>query len=247
MNEKIRILFLAANPQNVKQHLLLDKEIREIVDKINRGLHRDSLELVSEWSVQTENLQELLLRYQPHILHFSGHGQSDGSLVLENTSGNAALLNPSVFARLLTSLKDNLRVVLLNACYSKAQAQLLTETVDYTIGMNRPILDTAAKVFASYFYQALAFGRSVKTAFDLASIQLEMSDIAGSDTPELLKRKGVDESKPLLPDNKALEAEKPEDREEKKPQGKTVAGTVNFSGGTVNNSGHISGVEEVNN
>jgi hypothetical protein len=75
--------------------------------------------------------------------------------------------------------------------------EVLGEVVDYAIGMNRPLTDTAAIVFAEAFYGALAMGRTVKESFDLGVSQLE---IVGSDecaTPVLRIRPGVDPAVPL--------------------------------------------------
>ncbi len=197
MTDKIKILFLAANPADV-QPLRIDQELRHVVDQIREAKYRDRIEIVSEWSVGLDNLRPILSNHQPHIFHFSGHGQKDGSAVLEDDAGNADPIDPAIFAEMLELLKDNIRLVVLNACYSKEQAKRLRATFDYTIGMNQPILDKAAKVFAATFYQEIANDRSVKKAFDLACKQLKASKISGAETPELLVREGVDSTEPFL-------------------------------------------------
>ena len=42
--------------------------------KIRSAEYRDTLELVSAWAVRPDDLQQLLLQHQPHVVHFSGHG-----------------------------------------------------------------------------------------------------------------------------------------------------------------------------
>jgi hypothetical protein len=64
--------------------------------------------------------------------------------------------------------------------------------------MKTTIGDKAAVIFASSFYQALAFGRSVREAFELAKNELEIEGVDDSKTPELLERNGVDASKAYL-------------------------------------------------
>src|SRR5262245_36539163 len=79
--EKVNILFLAADP--FKQDALgLDEEIRAITNKILMAEDRDKLDLVSAWAVQPDDLQQLLLRHRPHIVHFSGHGSRAEQLIL---------------------------------------------------------------------------------------------------------------------------------------------------------------------
>jgi hypothetical protein len=71
----IKLLFLAANPTDTDR-LRLDEE------------SRDQFELKTHWAVRADDLQELLMRYQPDIVHFSGHGnpvaQSDPRLRLQS-------------------------------------------------------------------------------------------------------------------------------------------------------------------
>ncbi len=94
--------------------------------------------------------------------------------------------------------EGNLRLVVLNACHSRSQAEVLTEVVDFVVSMNRTISDLAAIKFAASFYGALAFGRSVRKAFDQGVARLGAEGLAEADTPELLVRAGVDASKLVL-------------------------------------------------
>ena len=48
-------------------------------------------------------------------------------------------------------LNGNIRVVVLNACYAKDQAQALATAIDFTIGMNAAIKDKDATTFAAHF------------------------------------------------------------------------------------------------
>lgn len=198
MVDKIKVLFLAANPVDAGFRLRLDEEIREIGKKLRIGEFRDSFELVSEWAVRASDLQEALLRHRPHIVHFSGHGTRTEGIVLEDSAGNMKPVNKVALARLFELLKENIQVIVLNACYAEDQAKGLAQTIDYTIGMNHRIGDKAAIVFAAYFYQALAFGNSVTKAFELARLQLDLDEVPGSSVPELLIRDGLDQSRPFL-------------------------------------------------
>ena len=94
--------------------------------------------------------------------------------------------------------EGNLRLVVLNACDTRPQAEALTEVVDCVVSMNRTITDRAAIKFAASFYGALAFGRSVQKAFDQGVARLRAEGIAEADTPELLVRAGIDASRVVL-------------------------------------------------
>lgn len=188
----MKILFLAANPVDVFTQLRIDEEFRDISQKLRQGTHGDQLELVSEWAVRVSDLQAVLLRHLPDIVHFSGHYSPNSGILLEDETGKRKVVNKEALADLFGKLKDTIRVVVLNACYASEQAQSLATAIDFTIGMNSEIEDRAAIVFAAYFYQSLAFGRSVKDAFDMAVIQLKFEGFAVAHVPELLVRDGVD-------------------------------------------------------
>lgn len=194
---KIKTLFLAANPVGTDP-LKLDEEIRAINEKITASEYRDSLELVSNWAVRPDDLLQALNTHKPQIVHFSGHGSSTGEITLVDNNGQPKKISQKAIKSLFTTLRDNIKVVVLNACYSKLQAEAITEIIDCTIGMNTAIGDKAAIVFAASFYRAIGFGRSVQEAFDQGKTALLLEDIPEENTPELLVRTGVDPSRIFL-------------------------------------------------
>jgi hypothetical protein len=101
-------------------------------------------------------------------------------------------------AGLFEKFKEEIRIVILNACYTKWQVEAFTHIIDYTIGNNTMVSDKAAVAFSSSFYQALTFRRSVQDAFDLAINQIELEGLRGAKTPELFTKPGVDTSKSFL-------------------------------------------------
>jgi hypothetical protein len=190
-------VFLAANPAATNQ-LRLDEEIRAITEKIRVSEHRDMLELTSMWATRPDDLLQALNQHRPHIVHFSGHGSSTGEIILVDNSGNPKPVTTQALKALFTTLKDNIRVVVLNACYSQLQARAITEVIDCAIGMNAAIGDKAAIVFAASFYRAIGFGRSVQEAFDQGKTALLLEGIPEENTPELLTKIGVDPHKLFL-------------------------------------------------
>lgn len=193
----VKVLFLAANPQR-SSPLQLDNEAREIGNKIRASKYRDDLELVTRWAIRPDDLQQSLLEIEPHVLHFSGHGTEDEAIVLVGEHENAAPVTKEALRHLLSVLKDNLRLVVLNACYSRPQAEAIVECIDCAIGMNSAITDRAALLFAGSFYRALGFGRNVSQAFELARSTLKLEGIPNDATPELLVRSGVDPTRVFL-------------------------------------------------
>jgi hypothetical protein len=194
---KIKVLFLAANPAGTVL-LKLDEEIRQITAKVRAAAYRDSLELVSRWAVRPDDMLQALLEVKPDVVHFSGHGSDAAELVLLNEQGRPKRVSKQALVHLFRTLKDNIRLVVLNACYSRPQAEAIAGIIDCTIGMNRAIKDKAAIVFAGSFYRAIGFGCSIQESFDLGKAALLLEGIPGTTTPELLVRKGMDASRLVL-------------------------------------------------
>jgi hypothetical protein len=194
----IKILFLAANPAGTSP-LALDEEIRAIDSKIRGSEHRDRLELVSHWAVRLDDLSGLLMRRNPDVVHFSGHGAPMGEIVLIGTGGTSKPVPPEALGGLFRVLKDNVRVVVLNACYSEAQAEAIVKEIDCAIGMSAPIGDDHAIAFAAEFYQALGYGKSVQDAYDLGVVRLIGEGVADAKAMvRLHKRKGAKPAEIIL-------------------------------------------------
>ena len=78
--------------------------------------------------------------------------------------------------------------VLLNACYSEAQAIVIAEHINYVIGMSHEIGDRAAITFSTGFYDALGAGESIERAYIFACTAILMDDIPEHLTPIIKKK-----------------------------------------------------------
>ncbi len=185
--ERVRILVLAANPSSTGK-LDIGREIQQIEERIGAGKHRDAIEIIPCWAARPGDLQRELLKARPHVLHFSGHGKSD-RLVIEARDGVlGAEIDAAALVDLVSILRDDLRLVVLNACHSESLAAALALHIDYAVGMNKPIDDDVAIEFSASFYQAIAFGRSIEAAFRLGCNALRLRQIQGDQTPTLKTR-----------------------------------------------------------
>lgn len=181
----IKILFLAANPLDTDR-LRLDEEARAIDAALRQAEFCEQFILLSHWAVRINDLQELLLRHQPDIVHFSGHGSTASEIILHNEQGKAVIVPAEALSHLFKVLKDNIRCVVLSACYSDDQATSIAQHIDCVVGMSDAISDEAARNFATAFYRALGYGRSVQTAFDLGCSQIDLSNLKERHKPKLL-------------------------------------------------------------
>jgi hypothetical protein len=188
---KVRILFLAANPLDTDP-LRLDEEMRTIEERIRAADFGRCFEINQHWAVRLTDLSDFLLRHRPDVVHFSGHGNPNGQVVLEDVTGEAESASVGAIADLFGILGGEVRCVVLNACFSQAQAERIAEHVDCVIGTSRSISDEAATRFAGGFYRGISYGRSVKTAFDLGCNEIGLASLGEDKSPKLLSRKGVD-------------------------------------------------------
>lgn len=194
---KIKVLFLAANP--IKKNILsLDEEIHAITEKIRMADHRDSLELISAFAVRPDDLLQTLNEHKPHVVHFSGHGNSVGEILLIDNNRKRTPVSVSSLEMLFSTLKGNIRLVVLNACYTEPQAIAITKVIDCAIGMNAPVGDNAAILFAASLYRAIGFGESIKGAFDQGKLALVVNNVEGEKTPQLMTRPGIDPAHIIL-------------------------------------------------
>jgi tetratricopeptide (TPR) repeat protein len=187
----IKILFLGANPSD-STRLAIDREVREITQRLRATPHGARFEIEQEWAVQVSDLQAALLRHRPDIVHFSGRGRATGEILVENEKGKAVPIPLSALADLFRILGDSIRCVVLNACYSEHQAEAIQRNIDCVIGMSRALKGAASVAFSGAFYQTLGFGRPIKTAFELGKNQIDLTGLLDADVPKLLVREGVD-------------------------------------------------------
>ncbi len=190
----LKILFLASD---AGVGLDLTGEFKKIKAVISSSTFPDSISLFSKFDVSVEDLFQSLNEYRPHVLHFSGN-MDEGSVLLSSKDGGVKTVKEAALIGLLRVLKDNIRLVILNACNSLSCAEGISEVIDCTIGIKAEISDSAAITFSESFYRGIGFGRSVKDAFDQARVALLFEGVSEEAVPELRCREGVDPDKIVL-------------------------------------------------
>ncbi len=181
----VRILFLTANPTDTTR-LRLDKEMREIDSALLRSRYRDRFDLIQHHAVRVTDLLGLLQRHTPDIVHFSGHGSDAGEIILEDEDGSMRPVSARALSTAFSLLRGNMRCVILNACFSQAQAAAIAQHIPCVIGMSTAITDTAAISFAAAFYEALGYGQNLQIAFGLGIAQIDLESLGEENTPQLL-------------------------------------------------------------
>ncbi|BAY32115.1 hypothetical protein NIES2107_40010 [Nostoc carneum NIES-2107] len=92
-------------------------------------------------------------------------------------------------AALFKEVSEQIHCVVLNACYSEAQAKAIANHIPFVIGMNQAIGDKAAIAFAVGFYKALGANYSVEKAYRFGCVEIQLQDIPENLTPVLLCKK----------------------------------------------------------
>ncbi|HXO74251.1 MAG TPA: hypothetical protein VN824_03450, partial [Puia sp.] len=98
---------------------------------------------------------------------------------------------------------DHVQCVLLNACYSAKQADIIARHIDFVIGMTQAIDDKAALAFAVGFYAALGSGKSVEMAYRFGCNAIQLAGYPKHLVPVL--RGKVDIRRWVLIFNKAVD------------------------------------------
>ncbi|KAF3884176.1 MULTISPECIES: CHAT domain-containing protein [Nostocales] len=195
--DKVKILFLAADPSD-STRLRLGQELRNIREKLQLSKQRDNFVLESRESVRPGDVTQAIFDTEPQIVHFSGHGINTGELCFENVLGQTQPVQTVALANLFKLVNKQVKCVVLNACYSKAQARVIAEHIPYVIGMSQAIGDQAGITFAVGFYRALGAGRSFEDAYEFACVEIQLENIQKDLIPVLYKQesKNKTESKP---------------------------------------------------
>jgi DNA-binding MarR family transcriptional regulator len=181
------ILILAANPTGTER-LRLDQEVKKIEQGLERSKRREQFKLVQKWAVTDDDLRRALLDHEPEIVHFAGHGTGFDGLAFEDDSGQTQLISSDALSRLFELCADSVKCVVLNACYSEAQADAIAKHIDYVVGMKKAIGDEAAIKFAVGFYDALGAGREFEKAFKFGCSAIDLKGIPEYLTPVLKKK-----------------------------------------------------------
>lgn len=223
--EKTVILFLAANPR-VGNSLKIMTEFRAIREAIKASGHREHFVITEELAIQPSKLWDCIRDHNPRILHFSGHGAYDRRLVLHGPKERGMPLTAANARYLFGSLAHNIRLVVLNACYSSRFGNALTSEIDCVVGLEGQVHDDTAREFAEAFYREIASFASIGTAVGAAQYALRVSKVPA--TIRLRCKPGVDAdsvlfaperiSRSKIPDANSSPVIAPNDSDRREPE-----------------------------
>jgi hypothetical protein len=177
--EMVRILLVMASPDDQQELDVVAEEQR-----IRKALA--SLETRGQVKVEVLphatrlKLFESFNTFDPHILHFVGHGElsiaGEGTLILENEMSQTDAIDAQWMLVLLQN--SNVKLAILNACETAATEEskafmgvaprLVWAGIPAVIAMQVAIPDLIAVAFMQYLYGALAQGKPLDMAMTAA-------------------------------------------------------------------------------
>jgi WD40 repeat protein len=174
----LRILGVVSSPRGLPA-LDVQKEQNQLARALAQPASQGLAEVHWATGATWEDLQEVLLDREWHVLHFIGHGDFDpardeGVLALVRKDGRADLVAAHRLVDLLRQARPMPPLVVLNSCpgaatgvndlFSGTAAALVRGGVSAVAAMQYEISDPAAVAFARGFYAAIVRGRSVEDA-----------------------------------------------------------------------------------
>jgi CHAT domain-containing protein len=174
--------------------LRTEAEVRGVQQALRGSKYRDLVEVTPRPAASAQDLLDAINDIRPHVVHFSGHGWSDG-LVMDNGSVDTPKgqeLDFELLAKLLAATTTPPTLLVLNACETLGGADLLLPAVPVVVAMSDTIADVAASVFASQFYAAIASAQTVGVALAQAKVAMEIAQLDDAELPEAIARDDVD-------------------------------------------------------
>ncbi|MEZ6057048.1 MAG: SUMF1/EgtB/PvdO family nonheme iron enzyme [Planctomycetaceae bacterium] len=167
--ERTKPVILLAFANNAEEYLRsLANEAHSLRDVLTQGNAAKWCEVVLRENCTAGDifkvLQDPQYRNRIAIFHYGGHANAY-QLLLESANGEGATADAGGLAKFL-SQQRGLQLVFLNGCSTQQQTQgLLDAGVGAVISTSRAIRDEVATTFALHFYQAIAGGASIRTAY----------------------------------------------------------------------------------
>lgn len=168
------IIFLAFANDKDDYLSMINRERKNIQQALRRHDDEGLIKVETESASTIEDIFHIFNTYQDQIVIFHYGGHAGGThLQLEHADTGAQAAQVGGLAQLLGQ-QQNLQLVFLNGCSTKAQVELLLKQgVKIVIATSVPIDDKVATEFAEQFYNSLASHTPIQRAFLIAKAFVE--------------------------------------------------------------------------
>ena len=116
----VRLLVVISNPPDLPENMKLDvvRERRLIKDALRPLIDEGKLAVKWEDEASIERIQDALINFKPHVIHYTGHGGFDekngGTLLLEDGKDRSMPTSGAVLAERLAG--RDIRLIVLSGC-----------------------------------------------------------------------------------------------------------------------------------
>jgi TPR repeat protein len=189
--KKVKVLFFTADPRLGRpggEPLELAEDLRQIRRHVRQARYGHRLVFDPHGAARADDLIDLLENTDAQVVHFSGHGGEEGLQLVGRGGQRPHLVDAAALKRLFRTGHGAVRLAVLSACSSEAEAQAIADVVGCAIGTLTEIGDDAAITFNSRFYQAIANGHAVHHAHEKACAALQVHRIPKREYPRVFVR-----------------------------------------------------------
>jgi hypothetical protein len=202
--EKLRVLYLTANPEATETVLTLpdgsqsregtwlrtEREVRSVQKAIRGSKFRDLVEIHHMPAATSGDILEGINDHRPHVIHFSGHAGGEALLMEDedDDSFEGNVLEFDILAEALAATTTPPSLIVLNGCETLEGAEVLLNAAPVIIAMSDSISDAAATIFSTKFYAAIASAQSVGAALAQGRVALRMALLDEELTPQHIAR-----------------------------------------------------------
>lgn len=171
----LRVLAVVASPNDLAP-LDVERERAIVREALAERMAAGQIQLQILEHATVAAINDAMRNFRPHIFHFVGHSyveQGRGFVLLESDDGHAYAVDETAFQAFFGGAQEA-RLAVLNACQSAVVSRdqtllglaprLLQRQLGAVVGMQFPIPDGTALVFAREFYRCVALGYPVDTA-----------------------------------------------------------------------------------
>lgn len=179
------VLVVSADPVNLPR-LRLHNEDREIREALALSGASERWMVQARGAARLRDLTRALMQSKPRVVHFSGHGNGEGGIFLEDERGHARSIPLGALKELFAEFGGPVECAVLNACFSEPQARAIAATVPYVVGTVQAVPDAAAIEYSVGFYSALGEGYGFPEAHAVGCIHFQSAQGKGAPPPVLI-------------------------------------------------------------
>lgn len=166
------IRLFTANAADPYRQLAIENELRVITDALQRARLRECYDLRISPAITFAQLIHDLDNRAPRFVHFSGHGDATGALILKTADFQDITVTVEHLRQLFAEQRARPDLVVFATCYSRDLAAAIAPHVGHAIGFTGPLADLAAPTFSAVLYERLAAHDppDIRRAFRLARL-----------------------------------------------------------------------------